>query len=609
MEMDSQHVILRDLEEIKGLSVRAYNVCRYSNLLNLNAILCYYQVYGCFIRLRNCGRKTDVELIRLCMNYEKLQEKQSSVVELAPNGSTPKRTYDISSEDIQLLSPQKVEIIEYFVSFQYSIVFASDFPLLSSYLKDDFSLNSIWQNIYQVDFKSADLRGIGRTNAEKVNVLFHEIYQFIRVVILEDDEVRLYERLLEMKKIFSVNRIENIASIHIRKYIGMAPNIALFKLMEDLISEQLIFSFREMDILNQQVGCSVDFCEETLDSIGKRYKLTRDRVRQIRKGAYRKMYQLFPLLKSVPSISAARYGIDGSAGYIPISDELVQQVNLLDGTRFNAQLIGKMFELVLSDSYSLLGCSMDGFFENKMKHCFQWTKQYLIDKRYTLIFDFTGMLAGLYGIIHTRRREVYHLNLKEYMAKYLLQGSALQLDEVFELVKHMALCEFNLSTNADDHIVFRANSQRLLSDCIYDLLLEVNQPSDLSWIERVIKQRYPKVKVGVATFYKTCKNDSRFILWGTGPIYGLRVWKDEANIKEGRMLSMVEEYLQAYNEPKHIDSITSYVCRYRNTNRRSLFNNLIQEKAGRFRLFGKSMIGLTAKEYPSFKQDHALSEQ
>lgn len=609
MEMDSQYVSLEDLQEKNGLSVRAYNVCRYSNLLNLNDILYYYQEYGCFIRLRNCGRKTDTELVLLCMNYVKRQKMQGSVIELVPIKSISKRMYDISSEDIQQLSPLKVEMIEYFIWYRYKVIMGPYSTVLLAHLKGDLSINSIWLNIFQVDFNPAYIKGIGENNVTKINVLVHEIYLFIREVMQEDDEVRLFDQLLAIKRRFSNNKLENVASLHIRKYIGMKPDIALFKLMEDLIAEQLIFPLREVDVLTQQVGCFVDFCEETLDSIGKRYGHTRERIRQIRKDVYLKMYRLFSLVKSIPSISAARYGIDGSAGYIPISDELVQQVNLLDGTRFSAQVIGKVFESVLADSYALLGCSMDLFFEKKNKLRYQWLQPYLVAKKYTLAFDFTRLLDDLCAIFRLKRQEPYLFNLKKYVFEYQPQGDTLLLNEIVLVAKQLVWHEMNLITNDDDDIVFEPNSSRLLSDYIYDLLLEVNRPTALSWIEREIKQRYPEVKVGVSSFYVTCRNDSRFILWVTGAIYGLREWKDEANIKGGRILNLVEEYLQAFDEPKHLDSITTYIRQFRNTNRDSIISNIYQDRTGRFRILGKSMIGLTAKEYPSLKHDYALSEQ
>jgi len=609
MEMDSQHFTLWDLCEINGLTVRAYTVCLSAKLLNLHAILCYYKEYGSFLRLRNCGRKTDSELIAICKKYYSKLEISKLDVEIMPKDIRSKPLYDISFKDIQHLSSRKERVIQYFLKYQLSRVKKQEYTLISSYLKYDFSLESLCHKIFQEKYKPSALVGISKAKAEMVDLLFNEIYNFIREVLLKNDDVQLCKQLLEYKILNSDYRLERVACETICNRIDMLPNFTLFKLMEELLANQIVITTRELDIFNQTVGCYVDFHKTILDTIGQRIGLSRERIRQIRNTASEKMNNLCVYLREIPSEFVARYGIDGSAACIPINEEFVQSVNHIDGTRFNAEFIGKVLGHVLADKYVLYGCSTDLFDTSPIyKGSYMWRNLYLVDYRYEPEFDFQDLVQELSDISHLRRRELYVFNLKDYVLENLLNSDILLLDEIVAVAKQLVWHELNLSTNSDGDIVFEPNS-RLLSDCIYDLLLEVNQPTAISWIEREIKLRYPEVKVGVATFYKTCKNDSRFILWGIGPIYGLRAWKDEANIKEGRILDMVEEYLQAFDEPKHIDSITSYVCRFRNTSKNSIRCNVSRDKAGRFRFFGKLFIGLTAKVYPSLKQDYALSAQ
>jgi hypothetical protein len=52
------------------LSVRSYNVCANNGLLDLDLIQGYFKVHGTFLKLRNCGAKSNKELESLCENQE-----------------------------------------------------------------------------------------------------------------------------------------------------------------------------------------------------------------------------------------------------------------------------------------------------------------------------------------------------------------------------------------------------------------------------------------------------------------------------------------------------------------------------------------------------------
>src|SRR6476620_5482151 len=52
------------------ISVRSFNVCNDNDLIDLIAILKHYRDFGTFDNLRNCGRKSNEELIALCLKYK-----------------------------------------------------------------------------------------------------------------------------------------------------------------------------------------------------------------------------------------------------------------------------------------------------------------------------------------------------------------------------------------------------------------------------------------------------------------------------------------------------------------------------------------------------------
>ena len=60
-----------DLKFTEYLSIRASNLCEQNKLLTINDLLDYYQSNKSFLNLRNCGRKTELELREICNRYEK----------------------------------------------------------------------------------------------------------------------------------------------------------------------------------------------------------------------------------------------------------------------------------------------------------------------------------------------------------------------------------------------------------------------------------------------------------------------------------------------------------------------------------------------------------
>ena len=69
MNGNGEYILLEYLIERECLSVRSVNVCKDAGLISLNRILDLYAKKGSFLSLRNCGAKTDKELIEICKKY------------------------------------------------------------------------------------------------------------------------------------------------------------------------------------------------------------------------------------------------------------------------------------------------------------------------------------------------------------------------------------------------------------------------------------------------------------------------------------------------------------------------------------------------------------
>jgi len=96
---------------------------------------------------------------------------------------------------------------------------------------------------------------------------------------------------------------------------------------------------------------------------------------------------------------------------------------------------------------------------------------------------------------------------------------------------------------------------------------------------------------------------------GKTSVYGLKKWETEIDeFKGGTIRAIAEEFLKGQAEPKHIDEITDYVNRYRNTKPRSVYANLNTDTWKRFVYFCGHLIGLSAKKYSIEKYGLAIRQ-
>ena len=70
---------LEKLRTKENMSVRTYNICIDNDLFSASDILDYYRTNKTFKGLRNCGAKSENELVKICLKY--WQHKSSEINE------------------------------------------------------------------------------------------------------------------------------------------------------------------------------------------------------------------------------------------------------------------------------------------------------------------------------------------------------------------------------------------------------------------------------------------------------------------------------------------------------------------------------------------------
>lgn len=114
MENEITNLTLEELSEIEGLSVRTQNICRYNELLNVNSILGYSTESGGFQNLRNCGTKSQSELLYICNKYGIDVTSEDSLEAFIKNRNylNTKTSIKTIDEDVQNLSLDELSELE-----------------------------------------------------------------------------------------------------------------------------------------------------------------------------------------------------------------------------------------------------------------------------------------------------------------------------------------------------------------------------------------------------------------------------------------------------------------------------------------------------------------
>ena len=124
---------IEEIQLIEPLSARSVNLCLYNDLHNLDDILNFYYDNDSFLKLRNCGVKSNNELISLCHKYAQ--------------NVNPISLYKEKENALKLLisqfSIEQLETLNTYISISKLPLSVRSSNAISSLLNDDFSINNI----------------------------------------------------------------------------------------------------------------------------------------------------------------------------------------------------------------------------------------------------------------------------------------------------------------------------------------------------------------------------------------------------------------------------------------------------------------------------------
>ncbi len=308
---------------------------------------------------------------------------------------------------------------------------------------------------------------------------------------------------------------------------------------------------RSRDVLVSRFGLGTDTKRMTLEAIGKKYKITRERVRQIEN------YSIINIRKS------KEYAKEKEA-----FDELLKLITEMGGTISEEQLLKHIskdkatqnqihFLLVIGEEFT------------KEKEDSEFKHRWSVDKE--LSKRIHGSLRDLYSslsddeiLLESDMIEKFLENIKDVSEKYKNEEIAKRWLALSKLIDKNPLGEWGKTTSAN----INAKGMR---DYAYLVIRRHGSPIHFREVAKLITELFNK-KAHVATTHNELIKDPRFVLVGRG-LYALSEWGYMSGVVRDVIKNIINK-----NGPLTKDEIVKKVLKERYVKENTIMVNLQNPK-------------------------------
>ncbi|RUT78024.1 DNA-directed RNA polymerase subunit alpha C-terminal domain-containing protein [Ancylomarina longa] len=563
------------------ITIRAYNSCKSAGIEFVSDLVQYFQQNGSFKKFRNCGNKTNSELIHLCQKYQSvdLTDKSTSL------------EYKIKN-----LSKIQRQIVNSYVKFNTENLSVRSKNAIIGMIGEPLRIKDFSQIIFEdKNFKIQHIRNIGKNSIPELEAYLIKIKDFTLKVSnnKNEDELIILKNKHLIQNTFSIETIP----------IPILQSKSIIIICNFLINQRVFFKEKHNLIFQETINVFIRDKDQSLDAIANKFYYTRERVRQIREKCYDELFERLSFLKHIEDDFNRNYQIDINRDYLIISNERANNINSRYGTHFTKNFLTYLFSVYLSDSYNIIGNIKDTLinkqFLSRNRH--NWKNIYLVKKEFDQLIDLESLIEDISFRTQEKIEETYSFNFKSYLSRFLKTNNLIISDIIVTFCEKLLIEELDIYLDLDDNIIFNRTTIKGLPEYIIEVLDELGKPTTIEHIYSILDQAYPGLTKSSEALRGSCQRTTELIYFGRSSTYGLRKWeKENTNIKGGTIRSIVKDYLDTADTPKHSSLIVEYVLQYRpKSNEYSIIQNLKLDESGTFKFFKKSYIGLSYKRYDS----------
>lgn len=580
-------ISLVELADIEEMSVRAVNICYNIGLDSLNKILQFYIQGGDFKNVRNCGQRTENELIFICKKYLNGYSFQKSSPELP--------FLDKTVEIISTFNPFKKAALNRHIDYLLSKLNVRARNGIINLFGKKPTANELIVTIFSKDFNFHGIRNIGEKSSLELVQFKKNISEFTETLqTLDESQLSKEYTSLVIKTSFS--NIPNGIDDLLESAFDLNNKIKLFKLIDILIKADLLFRKAEKEIFYYTFTFSNN---KSLPEIAELLNIGKERVRQIKVNFEDEIKSYFSFILNLQEEDLPQYGKESDTGFLLIDDEFTDTINSTEEVNFTPQFYSAILSLFHEKTHSIFGDDEMLSTKHKLSNSRRFCNCYLIKNEIFYSFDFSAFANSVNEILNERITEDYHLHFQGYIAQFLKHRNNKDFEQIASICESILFNEFDLVVNANGYLIFERNTKKQLTEYVIEALQDLNEMTKVDDIVNKINIKHPHLETSAQSVRATLQREKEFFIYiGRSSTYGLRKWQEErTNLKGGTIRDIVEEYLLMEDEPKHISEITKFVQKYRDTNEYSIKTNLDLEGSIRFKFFPGEFIGLKSKHY------------
>lgn len=386
------------------ISVRSYHVCKYNELNSISDLKKYYYKNKSFEKLRNCGRKSNEELIELCNKYRD---------EFLANRELEIKKENSLKNIISNLTRIQREVINSFILVNTNSLSVRSKNAISLHLKRNFRIKNFAEKIF---FNSVDIKhwkNIGAKSIPEIELYISTIRDFVKEVSESNEE----RKLISLKNNFLIQRTFSISKIPKE----VLETESIFLLVDFLLNQNALFDKTQTTIIKNALKLYQNQEELSLDEIAEKVNLTRERVRQIRKLCIDNLFNKLLFIQNFDDDLHQKYGLDIENHHLEIDDNIIFKINNSNKTNFSKEFISYTVYIYLFNKYNLIGDIEDilqpTYFNSRKKH--NWKNFYLINSKIANEVNFISMADDVDKRLNDRIEETYFFNFKSYLFKFL----------------------------------------------------------------------------------------------------------------------------------------------------------------------------------------------
>lgn len=252
------------------ISVRAFNTCTDNEIETISELIEYYNTYGSFKHFRNCGKKTDSELVGICLKYFDLESQSINSIDIYSNQNISNLLSDFDEK--------KLNIIDNFIKVKFIDLTVRSSNALNKFLSGDVTIKNLDRTIFRDNYFNLNrINDVGQKSIPELGFFLKEIKTFILDLTDSIKEIQIEESFDNEKNndvsflIEKLNRrqrqiINNHISIltkelsarsqnAIIKFLGAEPNLVLLR---DKVFSKLMFDLNSIKNIGESSSAEVN---------------------------------------------------------------------------------------------------------------------------------------------------------------------------------------------------------------------------------------------------------------------------------------------------------------------------------------------------------------